>query len=183
MLGNYTDANGIVVQNTFGPSTGLPQAGTPTKPATGPGNFAVDEVVNTALFEQLRHRQGLNGAIEYKPSKNFEIDLTGLYVDENMDNTNSSYYPMYMAGGTFANPVFANGLLTGMTVTGNQLEMDLFARKAQIKTQAYNAKMILSGDDYILTGNLGWTRATGGTKMQAYRGRERLRHLLDRQRR
>jgi iron complex outermembrane receptor protein len=170
VLGNYTDANGIVVQNTFGPATGLPQAGTPTKPATGPGNFAVDEVVNTALFEQLRHRQGLNGAIEYKPSKNFEIDLTGLFVDENMDNTNSSFYPMYMAGGTFTNPVFANHLLTGMTVTGNQLEMDLFARKAQIKTQAYNAKIILSGEDYNLTANIGYTRATGGTKMQAYRG-------------
>ncbi len=170
ILGNYTDANGIVVQNTFGPSTGLPQAGTPGQKATGPGNFAVDEVVNTALFEQLRHRQGLNGSVEWKPSKNFELDLTGLYVDENMDNTNSSYYPMYMAGGTFTNPTFANGLLTGMTVSGNQLEMDLFARKAQIKTQAYNAKATLSGEGYDLIGNFGYTRATGGTKMQAYRG-------------
>ncbi len=170
VLGNYTDAKGVVVQNTFGPSTGLPQAGTPTQAATGPGNFAIDEVVNTALFEQLRHRKGANASIEYKPSKNLEIDFTGLFVDENMDNTNSSYYPMYMAGGTFTNPVFGNGLLQGVTVSGNQLEMDLFARKAQIKTQAYNTKIVLSGDDYAVTGQVGYTRATGGTKMQAYRG-------------
>lgn len=170
VLGNYTDASGTVVQNTFGPGTGLPQAGTATQPATGPGNFAVPEVVNTALFEQLRHRQGANTTLEYKPTSNLEITLTGLFVDENMDNTNSSFYPMYMAGGTFTSPTFANGLLTGLNVTGNQLEMDLFARKAQIKTQDYNAKVVLSGDTYSLTGNLGFTRATGGTKMQAYRG-------------
>lgn len=170
VLGNYTDPTGTVVQNTFGPATGLPQAGVPTHPATGTGNFAVDEVVNTALFEQLRHRQGANAAIEYKPSSRLEVTLTGLFVDENMDNTNGSYYPMYMAGGTFTNPTFANGLLTGMNVSGNQLEMDLFARKAQIKTQDYNAKVVLSGDTYTLTGNVGYTRATGGTKMQAYRG-------------
>ncbi|MDB6115207.1 MAG: TonB-dependent receptor [Lacunisphaera sp.] len=170
VLGNYTDTKGVVIQNTFGPATGLPQAGTPTHAATGPGNFVVDEVVNTALFEQLRHRQGANAALEFKPSSHFELTVTGLYVNENMDNTNSSFYPMYMAGGTFTSPTFANGLLTGMNVTGNQLEMDLFARKAQIKTQDYNAKLVLSGDDYTLTGNLGFTRATGGTKMQAYRG-------------
>ncbi len=170
ILGNYTNAAGTVVQNTFGPGTGLPQAGTATQPATGPGNFGVDEVVNTALFEQLRHRQGGNAAFEFKPSEHFELSLNALYVNENMDNTNSSFYPMYMAGGTFTNPTFGNGLLTGMNVTGNQLEMDLFARKALIKTQDYTAKAVLSGDDYTLTGNLGFTRATGGTQMQAYRG-------------
>jgi iron complex outermembrane receptor protein len=170
VLGNYKNSAGTVIQNTFGPGTGLPQAGTPTMPATGPGNFAVDEVVNTALFEQLRHRRGANATLEYKPSSRVAVTLTGLYVNEKMDNTNSSFYPMYMAGGTFTNPTFANGLLTGMTVTGNQLEMDLFARKAQIKTQDYNAKIVVSGDTYTLTGNVGYTRATGGTQMQAYRG-------------
>ncbi|HVU16475.1 MAG TPA: TonB-dependent receptor [Candidatus Didemnitutus sp.] len=170
ILGNYTGNNGIVVQNTFGPGTGLPQAGTPTQAATGPGNFGVDEVVNTALFEQLRHRQGANGAFVYSPSEHFKLTLNALYVDENMDNTNSSFYPMYMAGGTFSNATFANGILTGMNVTGNQLEMDLFARKAEIKTQDYSAKAEISGDNYKLTGNVGYTRATGGTSMQAYRG-------------
>ncbi len=170
VLGNYTDAAGLVVQNTFGPATGLPQAGTATQPATGPGNFGVDEVVNTALFEQLRHRQGANADFEYKPSANFQLSVNALYVDENMDNTNSSFYPMYMAGGTFTNPTFANGILTGMNVTGNQLEMDLFARKADIKTQDYNVKGVVSEEDFTITGNVGFTRATGGTQMQAYRG-------------
>ncbi|HEY4301661.1 MAG TPA: TonB-dependent receptor plug domain-containing protein, partial [Candidatus Didemnitutus sp.] len=170
ILGNYTSSSGIVVQNTFGAGTGLPQAGTATQPATGPGNFAVDEVVNTALFEQLRHRRGANGAFVYQPTDQFKLTLNALYVDENMDNTNSSFYPMYMAGGTFTNPTFANGILTGMNVTGNQLEMDLFARKAEIKTQDYTANAEYSSDNFKLTGNVGYTRATGGTQMQAYRG-------------
>ena len=170
ILGNYTNNNGIVVQNTFGAATGLPQAGTPTQAASGPGNFGVDEVVNTALFEQLRHRQGANAAVVFKPSEHLEITANALYVKENMDNTNSSFYPMYMAGGTFSNASFDHGILTGMNVTGNQLEMDLFARKALIKTQDYDVKAVLTDDNYKLTGDLGFTRATGGTQMQAYRG-------------
>jgi len=172
ILGNYTNSSGIVVQNTYGAGSGLPQAGTATQKATGPGNFVTDEVINTALFEQLRHRQGVNGTIAFKPSDQLEIDLTGLYVDEKMDNTNSSLYPMYMAGGAFTNTTFANGILTSGTVaSGSPLEFDLFARKATIKTQDYNLKAIYhDSDNYKLTGNLGFTRATGGTQMQAYRG-------------
>ncbi len=171
ILGNYTNASGIVVQNTFGPASGLPQAGTATQPATGPGNFVTDEVVNTALFEQLRHRQGVNSALQFKPSEQLEVSLTGLYVDEKMDNTNSSLYPMYMAGGAFTNTTISNGILTSGTVaSGSPMEFDLFARKAEIKTQDYDIKAVYNNDDFKLTGNLGFTRATGGTQMQAYRG-------------
>jgi iron complex outermembrane recepter protein len=183
ILGNYTNSAGIVVQNTYGNGkdaqgnsnglvdTNLPQAGTATQPAKGSANFATDEVINTALFEQLRHRQGVNSTLEFKPSEQLELSLSGLYVDENMDNTNTSLYPMYMANGSvFTNPTFAHGILTSSTVTGSALEFDLFARKAEIKTQDYDAKAVYSDDNFKLTGNLGFTRATGGTQMQAYRG-------------
>jgi iron complex outermembrane receptor protein len=171
VLGNYTDSSGIVVQNNFSDPS-YPQVGVATQPsAAGPNKgFVMDEVINTALFEQLRHRQGANGAIEYKVSENFEIDYTGLFVNENMDNTNTSFYPMYMTGSPVANPTFSNGLLTSGSYTGNQIEVDLFARKAQIKTQVHDFKFIYTSGDFKLTGDVGYTRATGGTTMQAYRG-------------
>jgi len=171
VLGNYTNAAGTVVQNNFADPS-YPQVGVATQPsAVGPNKgFVMDEVINTALFEQLRHRQGANASFEYKPSEHFEIDLTGLYVDENMDNTNTSFYPMYMTGSPVTNPTFGNGLLTSGSYTGNQIEADLFARKAQIKSQVTDAKFIYTADDFKLTGDVGYTRATGGTKMQAYRG-------------
>lgn len=171
VLGNYTDASGTVIQNNF-TDPSYPQAGVATKPGTiGPNaGFVVDEVINTALFEQLRHRRGANAAIEWKPFAPLKIELTGLYVDEKMDNTNTSFYPMYMVGTPVQNPVIANGVLTSGSYTGNQIEVDLFARKAEIKTQQWNAKFTLSEDAYELTGTVGYTRATGGTSMQAYRG-------------
>ena len=171
VLGNYTNSAGTVVQNNFADPS-YPQVGVATQPSALGANkgFVMDEVINTALFEQLRHRQGANGAFEYKPSEHLEIDVTGLYVDENMDNTNTSFYPMYMTGSAVTSPVFANNLLSSGSYTGNQIEVDLFARKAQIKTQVYDAKLIYTQDDFKLTGDFGFTRATGGTKMQAYRG-------------
>jgi len=170
VLGNYTDASGTVIQNNFS-SASYPQVGTATQPGTGPNKgFVVDEVINTALFEQLRHRQGANAAVEYKPSEQLEIGYTGLFVDQKMNNTNSSFYPMYMTGSAVTNPTFSNGILTSGTYSGNQLEMDLFARKAEIKTQDHNLKVTFNGDDIKLIGQVGYTRATGGTQMQAYRG-------------
>jgi iron complex outermembrane receptor protein len=171
VLGNYSDASGIVVQNNFNDPS-YPQVGVATKPAAaGPGaGFVVDEVINTALFEQLRHRQGANAAVVYKPSDRLEINVTGLFVDEKMDNTNTSFYPMYMTGTPVENPTFENGLLTSGSYTGNQIETDLFARKAEIKTLVVNAEVAYTVDDFKITGNVGYTRATGGTKMQAYRG-------------
>jgi iron complex outermembrane recepter protein len=171
VLGNYTNSAGTVVQNNFGDAS-YPQVGTATQPsAKGPNaGFVMDEVINTALFEQLRHRRGANGAFEYKPFEHLEIDVTGLVVDEKMDNTNTSFYPMYMTGSPVTNPTFGNGLLTSGTYTGNQIEVDLFARKAEIKTQVWDAKFTYTMDNFKLIGDVGYTRATGGTKMQAYRG-------------
>jgi iron complex outermembrane receptor protein len=171
VLGNYTNSAGTVVQNNFSDPS-YPQAGVATQPGLHGANsgFVMDEVINTALFEQLRHRRGANAAIEFKPTKEIEIDYTGLYVNQKMDNTNTSFYPMYMTGSPVTNPAFANGILTSATYAGNQLEMDLFARKAKIETQVHNVKVIYTGDDLKLTGDVGYTRATGGTQMQAYRG-------------
>lgn len=171
VLGNYTNNSGVVVQNTFSDPS-YPQAGTATQvSAIGPNKgFAMDEVINTALFEQLRHRKGANAEFDYNPFQALKLEFTALYVDQNMNNTNTSLYPMYMAGGAVASPTFTAGTLASGTYFGNNLEFDLFARKAEIKTQDYNAKATYVADDFTIVGQVGYTRATGGTKMQAYRG-------------
>jgi iron complex outermembrane recepter protein len=170
VLGNYTDASGVVGQATFTDKS-YPQVGNATQQGVGPNRgFAMDEVINTALFEQLRHRQGANAAVEFQPFQKLKLELTALYVDQKMDNTNTSFYPMYMVGTPVLSPTFGNGVLKSGTYVGNQIEVDLFARKAEIKTQDYNLKATFDADDFKLIGQFGYTRATGGTKMQAYRG-------------
>jgi iron complex outermembrane receptor protein len=151
--------------------TNLAVAGPGTIPGL-PANFITDEVVNTAFFLQNRHRQGGNAAITYRPTDRLSIELTGLYVKQTMDNVNLSWY--IYPGDNWSglphvtNATTSNGVLNNYTINSAPLVVDAFNRAAQIITQDYNAKIIYKADDYTLTGNIGYTRATGGTQHQFF---------------
>lgn len=141
----------------------------PGQPA---GPWVTDEVVNTALFEQLRRHQGVNGELDFKPTDQLTISITGLYVKQSMDNMNFSYY-MYPGDNWSGLPKMSNatvtgGALTSYTISSAPLVIDAFNRAAEIKTQDYNAKVDYKTDDFDLTSNVGYTRATGGTQHQFF---------------
>lgn len=150
----------------------LAVAGKGSEPGLPAGNWVTDEVVNSALFTQLRHRQGANATLSWKPTNELSIELTGLYVKQNMNNVNFSYY-IYPGDNwagitTVSNPVVTGGLLSSYTVNSAPLVIDAFNRAAEIKTQDYNAKLTYKQDTYTTTANLGYTRATGGTDHQFF---------------
>jgi iron complex outermembrane receptor protein len=141
----------------------------PGQPA---GPWFTDEVVNTAIFEQLRHHQGGNFDIDFKPTDKFQVELTGLYVKQTMDNVNFSYY-IYPGDNwsglpNITNATVTNGVLNSYTINSAPLVIDAFNRAAQIVTQDYNAKITYKADNFDLTANLGYTRATGGTQHQFF---------------
>ncbi len=150
--------------NNFGVAGPLPG-----QPA---GSWVTDEVVNSALFEQLRLHQGGNIALAFRPDEHFSIELNGFYVKQTMDNMNLSYY-IYPGDNwsglpNIANPVVSNGILKSYTINSAPLVIDAFNRAAQIKTQDYTAKVTYNSDDFKLTANAGYTRATGGTQHQFF---------------
>jgi len=141
----------------------------PGQPA---GPWVTAEVVNTAEFLQLRHHQGGNFAIDFKPNDRLTLQVTGLYVKQTMDNVNFSWY-IYPGDNwsglpNIANPTVTNGVLSSYTINTAPLVIDAFNRAAQIETQDYNAKLTYKGDNFDLVTDAGFTRATGGTQHQFF---------------
>ena len=153
-------------QNNTNLGVGGPLPGQPA----GPWDTA--EVVNTAEFLQLRHHQGGNFAIDFKPTDRLTLEATGLYVKQTMNNVNFSYY-IYPGDNwsglpNITNATVTNGVLSNYTINSAPLVIDAFNRAAQIITQDYNLKATYKGDDFDLVTNAGGTRATGGTQHQFF---------------
>jgi len=141
----------------------------PGQPA---GPWVTAEVVNTAEFLQLRHHQGGNFAIDFKPSDRLTLEVTGLYVKQTMDNVNFSWY-IYPGDNwsglpNITNATVSNGVLSSYTINSAPLVIDAFNRAASITTQDYDAKLTYKGDNFDLTTNAGFTRAAGGTQHQFF---------------
>jgi len=141
----------------------------PGQPA---GPWVTAEVVNTAEFLQLRHHQGGNFAIDFKPSDRLTLEVTGLYVKQTMDNVNFSWY-IYPGDNwsglpNITNATVSNGVLSSYTINSAPLVIDAFNRAASITTQDYDAKLTYKGDNFDLTTNAGFTRAEGGTQHQFF---------------
>jgi iron complex outermembrane receptor protein len=141
-------------------------------PGQPPGPWVTAEVVNSAEFLQLRRHQGGNFALEFKPTDRLTLEVTGLYVKQTMDNVNFSYY-IYPGDNwsglpNITNPTVTNGVLNSYTINSAPLVIDAFNRAAQIETQEYNAKLTYKGDNFDLTTDAGYTRATGGTQHQYF---------------
>jgi iron complex outermembrane receptor protein len=130
------------------------------------------EVVNTAEFLQLRHHQGGNFAVSFKPTERLTFDFTGLYVKQTMNNVNFSYY-IYPGDNwsglpNITNPTVSNGVLSSYTINSAPLVIDAFNRAAEIVTQQYDLKAKYKGDNFDLVADAGTTRATGGTQHQYF---------------
>jgi iron complex outermembrane receptor protein len=156
----------LSLQNNTNLGVGGPVTGQPAGP------WVTGEVVNTAEFLQLRHHEGGNAAIEFKPTDRLSFELTGLYVKQTMNNVNYSYY-IYPGDNwsglpSITNATVTNGVLNNYTINSAPLVIDAFNRAAQIVTQQYNLKTDYKGDDFDLEANFGGTRATGGTQHQFF---------------
>jgi iron complex outermembrane receptor protein len=141
-------------------------------PGQPPGPWVTAEVVNSAEFLQLRRHEGFNFSVEFKPTDRLTLELTGLYVKQTMNNVNFSYY-IYPGDNwsglpNITNPTVTNGVLSSYTINSAPLVIDAFNRAAQIVTQEYNGKLTYKGDNFDLTTDAGFTRATGGTQHQFF---------------
>jgi len=141
----------------------------PGQPA---GPWVTAEVVNSAEFLQLRHHQGGNFDVVFKPTDRLTLEATGLYVKQTMDNVNFSYY-IYPGDNwsglpNITNASVTNGVLGNYTINSAPLVIDAFNRAAQIVTQDYNLKATYKGDNFDMTADAGFTRATGGTQHQFF---------------
>ena len=135
-------------------------------------------LIGSSLFEQDRKREGVDGAIEWRPTDKIELKLTGFY--STMDATNNNWNYMY-----WGSHELANNLPTSYTVSNNTLTsavwpgsyngtpvdglvVDSITRPhASADSFYYN----LDGkyevtDNLTIKGQIGYTQGTGNTPQE-----------------
>jgi iron complex outermembrane receptor protein len=137
----------------------------------------VPSLIGSALFQQERIRKGVNVAIQWKPSDQIEVDLTGLVSKFGANNVNANF----LAWGS--NALGGGGTLTNVTMQGDtavaghiastpggrgavydyiQRFADTQARDIDLEVKYHLAP------DWDLRARVGYTDAFGDTKSQPF---------------
>ncbi|MRG99952.1 TonB-dependent receptor [Xanthomonas sontii] len=138
------------------------------------GNVATAKIpvgINSAFFQQTRERNGLQGALQWKPNDQNEFNLTGLYIKGKYNNFSESRYVCPGCGDQdkITSATVQNGYITQATVTdgagnGNQpyAQLDTNYRESTVTTKSLNLRHDFYGDKWVFTSQVGTTEATGG---------------------
>jgi iron complex outermembrane receptor protein len=146
----------------------------------GGGQALVPTLIGSALFTQERERYGGNIAIQFRPSDQLEINLTGMYSRFGADNVNRNFIAWgeqaLAGGGTITNATVVNGVAVAGNIasanggtTGSGMVYDTIGRTAVAKTWFADLNVTYRPTD-ALTIHLqgGWTRASGDTSNENF---------------
>lgn len=149
-------------------------------PAGGGQNALVPTLIGSALFTQERERYGGNIGVQFRPSDQLEINLTGMYSRFNADNINRNYIAWgeqaLAGGGVLTNATVQDGVAVAGTVTsanggttGAAMVYDTIARSAVAETWFADLDVTYRPSD-ALTIHLqgGWTKASGDTSNENF---------------
>lgn len=159
-----------------------PDGSQPTKPATCVGaceDTLLDNLgavgpnsLSAHYFEQRRERDTLSLALQFRPVDELDIEFNALDVKAGYDNISHSMFAFM--GNAW------NGLMkmTDLTVDGGVITQgtfenalvvyDLINREATVDTDSYNLKATWNDERWFLSGDIGTSKATGGTGRQVY---------------
>lgn len=162
------DSKGNVINDASGNPTPI----NPNLKVTG-GSY--QDLVNARLpaflaheyFQQTRQRLSFSGAMQWKPADNLTLTATGLVIRGNYDNFSNSEYSYNTRGNLIQQATITNGLITSATYgagTGTNWtgELDTNFRRTRIKNDSGTLAADWDVNGWKVTGNVGWTRASGG---------------------
>ncbi len=118
--------------------------------------------INSALFTQTRKRDGVTGAVQWKPSDTFELSYTGLYVDEVFNNINQSRFANVVPSSATALNVVDGVATSGAYGDNTDTILDSYVRNTSVKTSSNTLRGDWHGDGWNLSSQAGATRSTGG---------------------
>lgn len=121
--------------------------------------------LNTAWFQQERKRDGASGALQWKPNESFELNFTGLYSQDKLNNFNQSRYAYWGDNAPDATAAtIQNGLMSGASYDANApTHLDGYYRNSEVKSGSLNLRADWHGDGWNATGQLGYTTSRGGS--------------------
>ena len=124
--------------------------------------------LNSADFQQTEKRDGVFINLQYKPNEHFDSTLSLLYMNDRLDNLNTSLYPIQAFGGiTSLGPANSKGFINSGSVAGTPCLSDFAcsspantfedndARGSFIKTRGVDWRGTYRGDGWSLGGQIG----------------------------
>ncbi len=161
---------------------GIEYWGYGTVAGTAGGEFKVPFGMNSAFFKQERKRDGLQAALQWKPTDTLELNLTGVHIKGTYDNFSQSRYVVpaywgtldsYTTKGDFVvggHVTAGNATVDGVTLVGPDAnpynangQYDTNLRKTTVKTDSLNLHGDYRPDGTWHVGfDVGHTKATGG---------------------
>jgi iron complex outermembrane receptor protein len=150
------------------------------RPAGGGQTALIPTLIGSTMFEQNRERYGANIGIQFRPSDELEINLTGLYSRFNADNFNQNYLAWgdqaLGGGGTLTNAVVENGVAVAGTIAsrnngteGFGVVYDAIDRQAVAKTVSADFDLTYRPSDTLTVHfKAGWTKANGDTSNENF---------------
>ncbi|MFT4248184.1 MAG: TonB-dependent receptor [Pseudomonas sp.] len=160
----------------FGYTTGasIPSSATITGDGGDVTTAKVPAGINSAFFQQTRERDGLQGALQWKPNEQNEFNLTGLYIKGKYNNFSESRYVCPACNSDLEKVTAANvqnGYITSGTVSDNTnggtddqpyAQLDTNYRESTVTTKSLNLRHDWYGEKWVFTSQVGDTEATGG---------------------
>jgi len=146
----------------------------------GGGNALVPTLIGSTMFEQNRERYGANIGIQFRPSDELEINITGLYSRFNADNFNQNYIAWgeqaLAGGGTISNAVVEDGVAVAGNIAsrnggteGFGVVYDAIDRQAVAKTVSADFDLTWRPVDTLSVHfKAGWTKANGDTSNENF---------------
>lgn len=154
----------------YGTGKGVPA----TTPVTGSGDPQTARLpvgINSAFFQQVRQRDGFQGAAQWKLDERNELNLTGIYVKGKYDNFSQSRYTIPVINTpNFTSVGVNNGVITSGNVVYNPAvdrpqpyaQLDTNLRESSVDTKSLNLRHDFKGDGWKLASQVGYTSAAGG---------------------
>ncbi|PKV13961.1 TonB-dependent receptor [Xanthomonas prunicola] len=160
----------------FGYTTGanIPPTATITGDGSNVATARVPAGINSAFFQQTRERNGLQGALQWKPDEQNEFNLTGIYIKGKYNNFSESRYVCPACNNDIQKITSANvenGVVSSATVSDNTrggvndqpyAQLDANYRESTVTTKSLNLRHDWSGEKWVFTTQVGDTQATGG---------------------
>ncbi|MEH0199259.1 TonB-dependent receptor [Caulobacter sp. CCNWLY153] len=128
--------------------------------------------LSVSYFEQERVRDSYTAAVQWRPTDALELNFDWLKIKATYDNTNQSLFAFQ--GNTWN----SLGALTDIVITDNVIRkasfknalsvLDVQYREAELNSDTYHFNGKWTGDGFDVAGDLGYSKADGGTKRQLY---------------
>ncbi|MDB5457471.1 MAG: TonB-dependent receptor [Caulobacter sp.] len=158
------------ITNADGAITGLPAG----------QSALVPSLIGSSLFTQERERKGANFAIQFSPTDQLDVNLTGLYSRMNADNFNQNYMAwitnkvsgLSTPGSAFTVDRLENGTVTAghfNAVGGQGVVFDAIDRLAHTNVRSIDLDSTWRpSGQWEFHGRIGYTDATGSTDLQPF---------------